>query len=177
MGREMAEAEGVQIGTVIVDDDVAVKDSTYTVGRRGVAGNFFVIKALGAAAEQGADLEALVALGERVGSKNLTFVINAVTIQRQIGGALAGLFDMVADTVRQRQQFMRKVKGLTAMGRMTAYVLTGLPFGIGLLITVMNPTYMSPLFNTHTGQMVLASGAVMLLIGTGILRKMVQFKG
>jgi tight adherence protein B len=63
------------------------------------------------------------------------------------------------------------------MGRMTAYVLTGLPFGIGLLITVMNPTYMSPLFNTHTGQMVLASGAVMLLIGTGILRKMVQFKG
>ncbi len=68
MGREMAEAEGVQIGTVIVDDDVAVKDSTYTVGRRGVAGNFFVIKALGAAAEQGADLETLVALGERVNS-------------------------------------------------------------------------------------------------------------
>ncbi len=57
MGREMAEAEGIKIGTVIVDDDVAVKDSTYTVGRRGVAGNFFVIKALGAASEQGADLD------------------------------------------------------------------------------------------------------------------------
>jgi dihydroxyacetone kinase-like protein len=68
MGREMAEAEGVKIGTVIVDDDVAVKDSTYTVGRRGVAGNFFVIKALGAASEQGADLDDLVALGERVNS-------------------------------------------------------------------------------------------------------------
>ncbi len=68
MGREMAEAEGVTIGTVIVDDDVAVKDSTYTVGRRGVAGNFFVIKALGAASEQGASLEELVALGERVNS-------------------------------------------------------------------------------------------------------------
>jgi dihydroxyacetone kinase-like protein len=72
MGREMAEAEGVQIATVIVDDDVAVKDSTYTVGRRGVAGNFFVIKALGAAAEQGADLDALVALGERVNSVSRT---------------------------------------------------------------------------------------------------------
>src|SRR5215212_261849 len=48
MGKELAEAEGVKIGTVIVDDDVAVKDSTYTVGRRGVAGNFFVIKAVGA---------------------------------------------------------------------------------------------------------------------------------
>jgi dihydroxyacetone kinase-like protein len=68
MGREMAEAEGVKIGTVIVDDDVAVKDSTYTVGRRGVAGNFFVMKALGAASEQGAELDDLVALGGRVNS-------------------------------------------------------------------------------------------------------------
>jgi phosphoenolpyruvate---glycerone phosphotransferase subunit DhaK len=72
MGREMAEAEGVKIGTVIVDDDVAVKDSTYTVGRRGVAGNFFVIKALGAASEQGAELDDLLKLGERVNSVSRT---------------------------------------------------------------------------------------------------------
>ena len=72
MGREMAEAEGVKIGTVIVNDDVAVKDSTYTVGRRGVAGNFFVIKALGAASEQGAELDDLVELGERVNSVSRT---------------------------------------------------------------------------------------------------------
>jgi dihydroxyacetone kinase-like protein len=77
MGREMAEADGIRIGTVMVDDDVSVKDSTYTVGRRGVAGNFFVIKALGAASEQGADLDALVELGKRV---------NAVT--RSMGMAL-----------------------------------------------------------------------------------------
>jgi dihydroxyacetone kinase-like protein len=68
MGRELAEAEGIRVGTVIVDDDVAVQDSTYTVGRRGVAGNFFVIKALGAASERGMDLDDLVALGERVNS-------------------------------------------------------------------------------------------------------------
>ena len=72
--------------------------------------------------------DALADMAERVGSKNFTFVITAVTIQRQIGGSLAGLFDMVAETVRQRQQFARKVKGLTAMGRMSAYVLVGLPF-------------------------------------------------
>src|SRR3984957_6467765 len=60
MGQEMAEADGITIGTLIVDDDVAVKDSTYTVGRRGVAGNFFVIKAVGAASEQGADLDELI---------------------------------------------------------------------------------------------------------------------
>jgi phosphoenolpyruvate---glycerone phosphotransferase subunit DhaK len=65
---ELAEAEDIEVGTVIVDDDVAVKDSTYTVGRRGVAGNFFVIKALGAASDRGADLQSLVALGDRVNS-------------------------------------------------------------------------------------------------------------
>jgi dihydroxyacetone kinase-like protein len=68
MGREMAEADGIKVATVLVDDDVSVTDSTYTTGRRGVAGNFFVIKAVGAAAEQGAELEQLVEIGERVNS-------------------------------------------------------------------------------------------------------------
>ncbi len=66
MGREMAEADGIRIETVMVDDDVSVKDSTYTIGRRGVAGNFFVIKAVGAASEEGAELDHLVELAKRV---------------------------------------------------------------------------------------------------------------
>jgi phosphoenolpyruvate---glycerone phosphotransferase subunit DhaK len=66
MGREMAESEGVKVEILTINDDVAVKDSTYTVGRRGVAGNFFVIKAVGAASEQGADLEELVRIGKKV---------------------------------------------------------------------------------------------------------------
>jgi dihydroxyacetone kinase-like protein len=77
MGKEMAEADGLTIGTLLVDDDVAVKDSTYTVGRRGVAGNFFVIKAVGAASEHGADLDELIRIGNKV---------NAVT--RTMGMAL-----------------------------------------------------------------------------------------
>ena len=72
MGREMAEADGVTIKTIVVDDDVAVSDSTYTVGRRGVAGNFFVIKAVGAASESGADLDELVRIGEKVNSVTRT---------------------------------------------------------------------------------------------------------
>ena len=68
MGKELAEAEDIRVGTVMVDDDVSVKDSLYTVGRRGVAGNFFVIKALGAASERGDDLDSLVELGQRVNS-------------------------------------------------------------------------------------------------------------
>ena len=73
MGRELAEAEDIKIATIVIDDDVAVKDSTYTVGRRGVAGNFFVIKAVGAASENGASLEELVdAFGNRVNSVTRT---------------------------------------------------------------------------------------------------------
>lgn len=72
MGREMAESEGIKVAVLKIDDDVAVKDSTYTVGRRGVAGNFFVMKAVGAAAEQGADLEEVVRIGEKVNSVTRT---------------------------------------------------------------------------------------------------------
>jgi tight adherence protein B len=121
--------------------------------------------------------EALIDMSERVGSKNLSFVMTAVTIQRQVGGSLAGLFDMVAETVRQRQQFSRKVKGLTAMGRMSAYVLIALPFFLALAITVMNPKYMSPLYHTSTGHMLMLVGAVMIGIGSTILKRMVAFAG
>ena len=53
MGKEMAESEGIKVEILTINDDVAVKDSTYTVGRRGVAGNFFVMKAVGAAVRAG----------------------------------------------------------------------------------------------------------------------------
>lgn len=69
MATEMLDMEGVNVKTIFVDDDVAVQDSTWTVGRRGVAGNFFVIKAVGAAAEEGASLDELVELGKKVNSR------------------------------------------------------------------------------------------------------------
>ena len=66
MARELCEAEGQKIGYLLVNDDVAVKDSTWTVGRRGVAGNFFVIKAAAATADKGGSLEECVRVGEKV---------------------------------------------------------------------------------------------------------------
>ena len=120
---------------------------------------------------------ALANMAERVGSKNFSFVITAVTIQRQIGGSLSGLFDMVAETVRQRQQFGRKVKALTAMGRMSAYVLVGLPFFLAGTVTVMNSAYMRPLWHTSGGQKMVAAGLVMIAIGSLMLRKIASFRG
>jgi len=94
-----------------------------------------------------------------------------------VGGSLAGLFDMVADTVRDRQQFARKIRSLTAMGRMAAYVLVGLPFFIALAMTVLNRTYMDPLFNTRTGHMLIMVGLTMMAFGSLVLKKIVSFKG
>ena len=121
--------------------------------------------------------EALAETAERIGSKNFSFVITAVSIQRQVGGSLAGLFDMVADTVRQRQQFARKIKGLTAMGRASAYVLVGLPFFVGLAMTVLNPQYMEPLYHSSTGHTLIMIGLVMMAFGSLILKKLVSFRG
>jgi dihydroxyacetone kinase-like protein len=72
MAQEMAEAEDIVVRTLFIDDDVSVQNSTYTVGRRGVAGNFFVMKAVGAAAEEGADLDEVVRIGEKVNSVTRT---------------------------------------------------------------------------------------------------------
>ncbi|MDP9308841.1 MAG: VWA domain-containing protein [Actinomycetota bacterium] len=120
---------------------------------------------------------ALQETADRIGSKNFSFVITAVNIQRQVGGSLAGLFDMVADTVRDRQQFARKIRSLTAMGRMAAYVLIGLPFFIAISMSLLNPTYMDPLFHTHTGHMLMMVGLTMMAFGSLVLKKIVSFKG
>jgi tight adherence protein B len=121
--------------------------------------------------------DALAEMADRLGSKNFEFAITAVTIQRQVGGSMATLFDMVADTVRQRQQFARKVKALTAMGRMSAYTLVAIPFLLAGGITLINHDFMHPLYHTHTGQMLILLGFGMMSIGSLILKKIVSFRG
>ena len=121
--------------------------------------------------------DALEDMAQRVGSKNFEFVVTAVTIQRQVGGSMAGLFDMVAEAVRNRQQFARKIKGLTAMGRLSAYVLIGLPFVLAGALTLLNRSYMHPLYSTSTGHMLIAVGFVSMALGSAVLQKIVSFRG
>lgn len=121
--------------------------------------------------------DALAEMADRVGSANFEFAITAVTIQRQVGGSLASLFDMVADTVRQRQQFARKIRALTAMGRMSAYTLIGIPFFIAGAVTVLNRSYMHPLYFTTAGRFLIGLGLVMMMLGSLVLKKIVSFRG
>jgi len=121
--------------------------------------------------------DALAEMAARIGSKNVSFVVTAVTIQRQVGGSMAGIFDMVAEAVRNRQQFARKIRSLTAMGRASAYVLVGVPFFMLGTITLLSAEYMDPLYHSSTGHKMLLGGCVMICIGSFMLRKIVSFKG
>ena len=83
--------------------------------------------------------EALVDMCERLGSDDLLYVATAVEVQSQVGGSLAGLFQTVADTVRQRQQHRNKVRALTASGRASATVLIAFPIALVLLMLADQP--------------------------------------
>jgi phosphoenolpyruvate---glycerone phosphotransferase subunit DhaK len=95
MGKEMAEADGVRTEILMINDDVAVKDSTYTIGRRGVAGNFFVIKAVGAASERGDELEEVVRIGKKVNDATRTMGVALTACTPPAKGS--PLFDLGAD--------------------------------------------------------------------------------
>ena len=88
---------------------------------------------------------------ERIGSPDLEYVATAVRVQSQTGGSLAGLFDTLSETVRERQRHARKVKALTALGRMSAIVLVRCRSGSAALMTLLSPAYMAPLYTTSGG--------------------------
>jgi tight adherence protein B len=123
----------------------------------------------------GRDLvDSLSALAERVGSEDFVWVVQAVQIQHEVGGDLAEILDTVASTVRDRTRIRRQVSALSAEGRMSAWVLMVLPFGLTAMMLVTNRGYVSPLFTSGTGLRLLTVGAVLLVAGGLWLRRIVK---
>jgi tight adherence protein B len=115
--------------------------------------------------------DALLSLSGRIKSADLRFVLDAVAIQRQVGGSLAELFELVATTVRAREQFRRNLRAITGMVRTSANVLTFLPFAAAVLLTLVNPTYMAPLWHTSSGHVLTLVALGMVLAGSLVLRR------
>jgi tight adherence protein B len=120
--------------------------------------------------------EALQSMAERLASKNFEFVVLAVNIQRQVGGSLSEILDMVSDTVRGRVQFARKVRALTAMGRASAYVLVGMPFFLAAMIFLIDRSYIRPLWTQSAGHIMVLVGLASMTMGAIVCRKIVNFK-
>jgi len=111
----------------------------------------------------------------RVPSMNLITAVTAILIQLETGGNLAELLDKTSDLLRKRFRFQRRVKTMTAENRMSAWVLSLLPFAVFLGISLMTPDYVKPLFNTEMGHMILGRGLVLQVIGAFWVRKQINF--
>lgn len=123
----------------------------------------------------GRDMEvALEGVAERVQSEDLTWVIEAVRINQQVGGDLARIFDQVAETIRSRNRLKRQVSALTAEGRVSAVVLGLLPVVMGGFLYATNPDYLEPMFSRTMGLVALGVAAALLAIGALWLKKMID---
>ncbi len=146
-----------------------------TVGRQAEAPTAEEFRRLAIETRLGRDfIDALTSLAARMGSDDFRWVCQAMEIQREVGGDLAEILDNVANTTRDRTRIRRQVSALSAEGRMSAWVLMILPFGLGGMMAVTNRSYLSPLFGTGTGYLLLAIGAGLLVVGGLWLRQIVK---
>ena len=123
----------------------------------------------------GASVErALDDMDKRVSSPDFSLVVTAVLIQQQVGGDLAHILDTISDTIQDRIRMRREVRTLTAQGRMSGWVLAALPFVLGAFISVVSPGYIEPLFTERIGQMAIAFGVIMVLIGFIVIQRIVD---
>jgi tight adherence protein B len=120
--------------------------------------------------------EALDGIAERMGSDDFGWAVMAIRIQREVGGNLSELLLTVADTMTQRERLRRDVRSLTAEGRMSAYVLGGLPIGLGFVLWTMNPEYIGRLFNHTFGQVMLGASVLSMLIGFAWMFKIIKIE-
>lgn len=119
---------------------------------------------------------ALDNLTERVPLVDLRICVTAVLIQRETGGNLAEILEKVAYTIRERFRIMEDFKTLTTQSRISAWVLCGVPIFIALAVTVLNPDYMSILWNDPRGHKLLALAIGMQISGMLIVRKILNIK-
>jgi tight adherence protein B len=120
--------------------------------------------------------DALLNLTERVPIVDVRFFVTALMIQKETGGNLAEILDGLARVIRDRFRIYREVKVRTAQGRLTAGILIALPIMMLLILGVLNPKYVGVLFTDPMGPIVLATAAMMQVIGSAILWKIIHFE-
>jgi tight adherence protein B len=105
--------------------------------------------------------------------RDVDWVVQAIRIQQQVGGKLADLLHTLADFIRAREEIRREIDVLTAEGRISAWVLGGLPVFLMLAISTLNPDYMQPMYKGW-GIVWLAGCAVFIVLGVGVINRMVK---
>ena len=118
--------------------------------------------------------DALEGVGQRMDSEDFEWIVMAIRIQREVGGNLAEILHTVSETLREREFLRRQVKALSAEGRLSGYILTGLPPLIGLYMMMVNPDYIALLYTTLPGFVLLAIAGFLLGLGSFAMSKLAK---
>jgi tight adherence protein B len=117
---------------------------------------------------------ALMAMLVRVPSSNLMAVVTAVLIQKETGGNLAEIFERISQVIRNRFRFGRRVRTLSAEGRLSAWILTLVPIVLFGVIWITTPSYLPPLLENPTGQKMLVFAVFMMVLAVFWMRKIIR---
>lgn len=120
--------------------------------------------------------DALLNLTRRIDSDDLDLVVTAVLIQRQVGGNLSEVLDKISATIRDRIRLMGEIRTLTTQGRLSGWIISLLPVALGIILYLLNPQYITPLFRHPLGWFMLGMGAIMQVIGLFIIKRIVNLE-
>jgi tight adherence protein B len=120
--------------------------------------------------------EALLHLARRVDSDDLELLIIAILVQFEIGGNLSRILDSIANTIRERVKLQGEIRTLSAQGRMSGYILSGMPAAIGGLLMLIAPTYMGALFTPGPWIALPAIAVTGVVMGSLVIRKLVAIE-
>jgi tight adherence protein B len=118
--------------------------------------------------------DALEGISTRMNSQDFAWIVMAIRIQREVGGNLAEILNTVAATIRERERLRRQVRGLSAEGRLSAWILGGLPPVFATYLVLVRPTYIKPLFTDPIGIALLVLMIALMCIGAFWLSRVVK---
>jgi tight adherence protein B len=120
--------------------------------------------------------DAIDAMTHRIGSRELQWISLVARVQHQVGGNMAEMFDIVAETVRQRYRLTAQVHTLTAQGRMTRWVLTIAPFALGGILAIMSPAYIAVFVGSKAGIVLMVGATCLIAVGSVWIKKIVEIE-
>ncbi|HEY0829294.1 MAG TPA: type II secretion system F family protein [Bacilli bacterium] len=127
--------------------------------------------------QYGSNIEdALQMLKERMPSEDLDLLIQAVLIQKQVGGNLAAILETIVQTIRDRNKIQRQILTLTAQGRLSGIVIGLLPVALGIVIYLLQPAYISSFFNHPLGILMISIGIISGFVGFALIRKVTKIE-
>ena len=120
--------------------------------------------------------EALSDFSKRTDDEDVDIFVTAILIQRQVGGNLSEILDVIGNTVRDRINLRGDIKTITAQSKMSAFVVGSIPLVLVLILNVLNPEFIVPLFNTFLGNIMIGIVLVMQIMGILFLIKIIKVK-